>query len=71
MFGTKGIPYLCFIISRVLIEDVKVCFEYSPASDSKTLFLPLNLETASIVRFTSIDPVALATRLFVAFVLGL
>lgn len=51
IFGTNGIPYLCFIISRVFIEEVKVCLEYSPASDSKTLFLPLNLETASIVLF--------------------
>lgn len=71
MFGTKGIPYLCLIISRVLIDEVKVYFENSPASDSKIRFLPLNLETASIVRLTSRDPVALAIKLFVALVLGL
>jgi hypothetical protein len=62
---------LCLIISRVLIEEVKVCLENSPASDSKTRFLPLNLDTASIVRFTSSEPVALAIKLFVALVLGL
>jgi len=71
MFGGKFIPYLCLIISRVFTEDVKVCFEYSPAVDSKIRLLPLNLETASIVRLTSRDPVALAIKLFVAFVLGL
>jgi hypothetical protein len=71
MFGTKGMPYLCFIISRVLIDEVKVYFENSPASDSRTRFLPLNLDTASIVRLTSRDPVAFAIKLFVALVLGL
>ena len=48
-----------------------MCFENSPASDSKTRFLPLNLETASIVRLTSSEPVAFAIKLFVALVLGL
>jgi len=61
MYGILG--YLCLIISRVLIDEVNVCFENSPASDSKIRFLPVIYETASIVRFTSRDPVALAIKL--------